>query len=398
MHFDDIAAALRRPVGDRRRRDQQVEVELALEPLAHDLHVQQAEESAAEAEAERLRRLRLVRERPVVELEPLERIPQLRVLVGVRREDPGEDHRLHVLVPGQRLDGRSATRRERVPHPQSGHVLEAGHDVAHLARAERRDRLPHRRHDSELLRLERGSLDHRAQRLARLEAAVDDADEGDHAAVLVVRGVEDERAGGRLGIPGRRRNPLDDRVEDLVHTRPRLRGDAEHPLGRLADQLRELGRRRVGIRLREVDLVRDRDDLEVVVEREVGVGQRLRLDALRRVDEEQRPLAGLERARDLVAEVDVAGSVDQVQEVVAPAHSHGLGLDRDPALALEVHGVEKLLAHLALGDCAGQLEDAIGERRLAVVDVRDDREVADPIQLHRRSALLGGIDAPGSQQ
>ena len=51
------------PVGDVRRGDEQVEVELALEPLAHDLHVQQAEEAAAEAEAERLRRLRLVEER-----------------------------------------------------------------------------------------------------------------------------------------------------------------------------------------------------------------------------------------------------------------------------------------------------------------------------------------------
>ena len=51
------------PVGDVRRGHEQVEVELALEPLAHDLHVQQAEEAAAEAEAERLRRLGLVEER-----------------------------------------------------------------------------------------------------------------------------------------------------------------------------------------------------------------------------------------------------------------------------------------------------------------------------------------------
>jgi hypothetical protein len=29
-----------------------------------------------------------------------------------------------------------------------------------------------------------------------------------------------------------------------------------------------------------------------------------------------------------------------------------------------------------------QLEDAIGERRLAVVDVRDDREVADLFLVH----------------
>ena len=73
----------------------------------------------------------------------------------------------------------------------------------------------------------------------------------------------------------------------------------------------------------------------------------------------------------------MAGRVDQVQLVALPHHAHGLGLDRDPALALEIHRVEQLLAHVALGDGVGELEDAVGERRLAVVDVRDDREVAD---------------------
>jgi hypothetical protein len=54
-----------------------------------------------------------------------------------------------------------------------------------------------------------------------------------------------------------------------------------------------------------------------------------------------------------------------------------LALDRDPALPLEVHRVQQLGAHLAGIDGVGELENAIGERRLAVVDVRDDREVAD---------------------
>ena len=56
---------------------------------------------------------------------------------------------------------------------------------------------------------------------------------------------------------------------------------------------------------------------------------------------------------------------------------HGVHLDRDAALALEVHGVEHLLAHLALGDRARDLEQAVGQRRLAVIDVRDDAEIAN---------------------
>ena len=57
------------------------------------------------------------------------------------------------------------------------------------------------------------------------------------------------------------------------------------------------------------------DDLEVVLDGQVDVGQRLGLDALGGVDHQQRAFAGGQRARDLVGEVDVAGRVDQVELV-----------------------------------------------------------------------------------
>ena len=160
-------------------------------------------------------------------------------------------------------------------------------------------------------------------------------------------------------------------------------------LGVVADQVGDLCGRAVGIRLRQVDLVHDRDDLEVVLDREVGVREGLRLDPLSGVDDEQRALARLQRPRDLVREVDVPGRVDQVQLVALPQHAHGLGLDRDPALALELHRVEQLLLHVAVGDRVGRLQDAIGQRRLPMVDVGDDREVADFVLVHARSASAG---------
>ena len=85
----------------------------------------------------------------------------------------------------------------------------------------------------------------------------------------------------------------------------------------------------------------------------------------------------------------MAGCVDHVQDVGAglsalgvvgrhgPRHPHGLALDGDPALALDVHPVEVLRPGGPLVDDAGELEHPVGQRRLAVVDVRDDAEVAD---------------------
>ena len=93
----------------------------------------------------------------------------------------------------------------------------------------------------------------------------------------------------------------------------------------------------------------------------------------------------------------MAGGVDQVQVVGLPVGGlvldpHRLRLDRDPALALEVHRVEHLGAHFLRVDGAGDLEDAVGQRRLAVVDVGDDREVADVV--HGRAQYGGALGPP----
>ena len=61
----------------------------------------------------------------------------------------------------------------------------------------------------------------------------------------------------------------------------------------------------------------------------------------------------------------------------AVVETDGVRLDGDAALALQVHVVENLGLHLALGECAGQFQKAVGQRGLAVVYVRDDREVSD---------------------
>ena len=119
----------------------------------------------------------------------------------------------------------------------------------------------------------------------------------------------------------------------------------------------------LGIGGRQIDLIDDGDDREVLFEREVVVRERLRFDALRRVDHEQRTLARAQRARYLRREVDVTRRVDEV-ELVARAVScevverDGVHLDRDAALAFEVHRVEQLRFHLPLPDRARDFQEA----------------------------------------
>ncbi|CAH0326311.1 hypothetical protein SRABI128_05263 [Microbacterium sp. Bi128] len=271
--------------------------------------------------------------------------------------------------------------RDRVADLGLPDVFHARDEVAHLANAETpRGHGLGARH-AYLEQLVRRGRRHHLDALARRQRSVDHADVGHHTAVSVVHGVEDHRARRGVGLSDRGGDLLDDAVEELFDAGARFAADAQHVGGVPADEAGQLGGVLVGIGGGKVDLVQDRDDLQVVLEREVEVRERLGFDALRGVDEKDRALARGERTADLVREVDVAGRVDHVEcEGLAaggPRHPHRLRLDRDAALALDVHAVEVLRAHVAVGDDAGDLQHAVGQRRLAVVDVGDDAEVAD---------------------
>ena len=184
------------------------------------------------------------------------------------------------------------------------------------------------------------------------------------------------------GSPARRRDASDDRFEDVRHALAGLGAAAHGVGGRDADDVLDFLDHPLGLRRRQIDLVQDRHDLDPLLDRRVAVRDGLRFHALRGVDHQERAFAGRERPRDLVGEVDVAGRVDQVELVRLTvlrrvAQRHGLGLDGDAALALEIHRIEHLRLHLAVGEAAAELDDAVSERRLAVIDVGDDGEIAD---------------------
>jgi hypothetical protein len=83
----------------------------------------------------------------------------------------------------------------------------------------------------------------------------------------------------------------------------------------------------------------------------------------------------------------VPGGVDQVDLVLlavfrAVVHVHGVQLDGDPALPLQLVGVQDLLPHLASIQRRGMLKEPIGQGGLSVVDVCDDAEITNVIEFH----------------
>jgi hypothetical protein len=286
------------------------------------------------------------------------------------------------LEAGERLEGGARRLGDGVTNLRIGHALDATGDEADLAGTECLHDDGLGREHAQLLHLVILGRVHQPDLGPRADRTLEDADDDHHAAVRVVPRVEDQRLQRRVGVAFGRRQPMNDRLEDVLDPATFL-GAGEDGGGAVEpDDLLDLAAGLVWLGARQVDLVDDRDDLEAVVHGEIGVGERLRLDALRRIHQQQGALAGGQRPGDLVPKVHVARRVDQVQHVGQPvvglvAEPNRMGLDRDAPLALQIHRVEHLGFHLACLERASDLEEAIRQSRLAVVDVRDDREVAD---------------------
>ena len=132
----------------------------------------------------------------------------------------------------------------------------------------------------------------------------------------------------------------------------------------------------------KVDLIEYREYLQIVFHRQVGIGQGLGLDALGRVHNQHRSLAGGQRTGNLIVEVHVTGGVDQIQGVALPVgggvvQPDRAGFDGDAPLPLQIHIVQKLALHLALLHRPAQLNEPVGQGGFSVVDVGNDAEISD---------------------
>ena len=277
--------------------------------------------------------------------------------------------------------------RHGVAHLAVADVLDGRDEIAHLTA----EQLIHRNHrgrkDADLIDDELAAVVHHADAHAARNAPVNDPDVDHDTAICVVLRVEDERPQRAVTIALRRRHAFDDRLEHEIDADPLPRAGEDRVIGGDADHLLDLATHQLRVSVGEVDLVDDRDHLEVIVDRLVHVGECLRLNALGCVHHEERALACCKGSRDLVGKVDMSRRVDEVQLIrdrvgCRVCEADGLRLDGDAALALEVELVEHLVLHVAQRDSAGRLEQPIRKGGLAVIDVRDDAEVADPVKTH----------------
>ena len=85
--------------------------------------------------------------------------------------------------------------------------------------------------------------------------------------------------------------------------------------------------------------------------------------------------------------IHMPGSIDKVQHIglalVPVIHRNRRGLDGYSSFTLEIHIVKKLFGLLTVRNRAGQLEHTVGQRALAVVNMRYNRKISYMFSTHQ---------------
>jgi hypothetical protein len=219
--------------------------------------------------------------------------------------------------------------------------------------------------------------------------------DGDLADVGAVFQVGHQQLRGAIQVHQRRRQEVEDRVEErLQRRRQRVgfkAGDAvqgnrvDHwELGlffagaQVDEEIKGGVDHIVGPRRGAVDLVDDDDGLQPLLQRLAQHKARLRHGAFHRIHQEQHAIDHVHDALHLAAEVGMARRIDDVDRHILVLDAGVLGENGDAALPLQVVGVHDALHHgLILPKDLGLAQHPIDQGGFAVIDVGDDGNVAN---------------------
>ena len=126
-----------------------------------------------------------------------------------------------------------------------------------------------------------------------------------------------------------------------------------------------------------------------MLHRKIEICQGLGLNALGGIDQKQGTLTGADGTADLIGEVHMSRSVNEIELILLSVGS-GIGncdcltLDGDAPLLLDVHVIEKLGTHGTAGsDEPCLFDETVSKGALAMVDVSDDAEIAFMFYIHQ---------------
>ena len=216
----------------------------------------------------------------IVQPEFGEAFAQFLEIVRVGRIEAAPHHGNRGLEPGQRLGRRVAVLGDRVAHIAIGDRFDRGGYIADLAGSEIIDRDQLRAEDAGLFDSVHRAGRHHPDLLSPPEPPILDPHQDDHAEILVVPAIHQQGLERRVGVAFRRGQARDEGFQHSLDIEAGLGADFDR-LGRVEpDHVLDLLLHPLRLGGGKVDLVQDRNDLVVRLDRLIDIGEGLRLHAL----------------------------------------------------------------------------------------------------------------------
>ena len=136
-------------------------------------------------------------------------------------------------------------------------------------------------------------------------------------------------------------------------------------------------------RRRQIHFIDHRQNFQVVIQRQIHIGQRLRFDSLAGIHHKDRPFAGRKGAGDFISKIHMPGSIDEVKcvfyAILFMDHAHRLGFYCDPALPLQIHLVQKAIFHLPHRNSLRLFDQPVCQRGFSMIDMRNNAKIPNGI-------------------
>ncbi len=328
--------------------------------------MQEPQEAATKTESQRHRSLRLKGEGRIVQLQLGKGITQLLVLRGVNRIEAGEHHRLDLFKSPQHAVALTMQQGYRITHLGISNILDTGNHKPHFTGSQLRHFNHNRRKDTHLQRLVSAVGGHQLNLVPFFQGTFKQTHQDNNPLILVIPGIKQQclQRGSHITLRGW--NLLDDLLKDLTGTDP-LFGRGQHRImGVNADDLLNLVFDPLRLGSWQVDLVQYRKDLQVIIQRQIDIGQGLGLNPLGGIHHQQTTFTGRQRAGDLIGKVNMSRRINQIQDILITiisdvGQTNGLGLDGDTPFPFKIHFIQKLVLHLTGRQRAGILQESVSQ-------------------------------------
>ena len=269
--------------------------------------------------------------------------------------------------------------RNGITHLYLGGILDTRDDVAHLSGTQflARNHI-HLEHTDFI-----GIIFHAGVKELHLVALADYAvfnlEIGDDSTEGIEHRVEDECLQWRLVVALRSWHTVYHRLQYILNALAGLTGSAEDILMLASDEVNDFVFHFLRHSRRHIYLVDHWNDFQVVLNSHIEVRDGLRLDTLSGIHDQERSLAGCDGTGNLVREVYVSRSIDEVEDVSLSIlclvlHLDGVALDGDTTFPLQVHVVK----HLSLSNLDGLslLQQTVCQGTFTMVDMCNNAEIS----------------------